>query len=121
MTRKAPGEANSSALFNEPATRRGAGNGCSSDHLNLVVHYPDRRGAAFRVHLPGMRFYVHGLLSPNRVLVAAPWACGRSLDMQPPMTWLGFRGVAVVGYGIRCSKSQVGDAGNPERRMQRPS
>jgi hypothetical protein len=54
----------------------------------LVVHRPDRRGAAFRLALPGTIYRLHGLLRPNRVLAAAPLSVWQAL-LTYNLSWRG--------------------------------
>jgi hypothetical protein len=64
-----------------------------------------------RVPLRGAVFSVRGVLRPNRVV-----SCGslerfaRPIDVQPPIAWHGFGGVAVVAHKKPCAQSLVGRA-----------
>ena len=67
---------------------------------------PRRRGAAFRPPLTAQQElrawqpFVRDVLS-----AAAPLSVEGPVDVNLPMAWHGFRGVAVVVHQNRCSKS----------------
>jgi hypothetical protein len=76
-----------------------------------AYNHNDRRGAAFRAPLSRTICGMRGALrNESRFSCGSLERVPRLLDVQPPMAWLGFRGVAVVAHEIRCSRFWAGHA-----------